>query len=588
MTGKLKFTAGIPPLILIGAIIVLFPIFTYMTVDRINRHRAQSIHLLFEKSTALIRAVEAGARTGMMNMGWRRTNIEDLLEQTASLPDISFIFIIDKNGKIIAHSNKEKIREFYNANLDLKKILDSSKAFWRVNQDNQSDRIFEVYKKFTPLRLHGKGKFSNNMFIHQRMQRHCIKAGLDYDNTIIFIGLDMKPIDQADKDDLHHSVMMGIILLLIGLTGFMLIFLVQRYGAARSSLSRIKVFSDNLVENMPIGLIAMDNTDKIISINPAAKKILGIPWQDKSYMNAGYTLPQELIKLVRSVYMQDKLIEQEIQIKNQKGKSTNLDIVANPLKAERGEALGILLILRDLTEINQLKDEIETNKRLATIGRLAGGVAHEIRNPLSSLKGYATFFKEIFEKESDNYNIADIMTKEVDRLNKVVSELVEFSKPLHVSGKLLKIRELIKESIEIIRHNAETNNINIVLNLDNNPGEIIADKDRLKQVLLNLYLNAVQAMENSGGTLTIELFCDGASSDITIKISDTGPGMDKHTIANIFEPYFTTKLSGTGLGLAIAYNIIKAHKGNLKVKSKPGQGTIFTIILPDTGIYSDE
>jgi two-component system sensor histidine kinase HydH len=239
-----------------------------------------------------------------------------------------------------------------------------------------------------------------------------------------------------------------------------------------------------------------------------------------------------------------------------------------------------LLILRDLTEIGQLKDEIETNKRLAAIGRLAAGVAHEIRNPLSSLKGYATFFKEIFEKDSDNYNIADVMTKEVDRLNRVVSELVELAKPLHVSGKPVHLKDLIKESIKIVEHEANLNHIIIDLDLDNDIGSIIGDKDRLNQVLLNLYLNAIQAMENSG-KLGIKLTRCNFTNNVKIKVSDTGSGIKKEELPDIFEPYFTTKLSGTGLGLAIVHNIIKAHKGEVKVKSEPGRGTDFTIILPD-------
>jgi two-component system sensor histidine kinase HydH len=572
MKKKFKFTTGIPPLILIGTIIVLFPIFSYMTLDRINRQKAQSIRLLFGKSTALIRAFEAGTRTGMMNMGWSKTALENLLQETASLPDISYLFIVKKDGTILVHSDRGKMGKPYRQNLDLGKIVSSNQALWNIRKDNQGDNVFEVYKKFSPMVVQLKNKSSGKMTMHQRMHSTLFETGMDYKDTVIFVGLDMKVVEQADQDDLQHSIMMAIILLLIGFTGFVLVFIVQRYRATRSSLSRIKIFSDNLVENMPIGLVATDNNDQILSINPAAKELLNLHGTTQ-------ILPQKLMDLVQSIHSQDQLIEKEIRIRDEEDTPIILDVVVSPLRDKDGTSLGSLLILRDLTEIGQLKDEIETNKRLAAIGRLAAGVAHEIRNPLSSLKGYATFFKEVFEKDSDYYNIADVMTKEVDRLNRVVSELVELAKPLHVSGKPIHLKDLIKESIKIVEHEANLNHIIIDLDLDNDIGSIIGDKDRLNQVLLNLYLNAIQAMEDSG-KLGIKLSRCNFTNNVKIKVSDTGSGIKKEELPDIFEPYFTTKLSGTGLGLAIVHNIIKAHKGEVKVKSEQGRGTDFTIILP--------
>ncbi len=573
MKKKFKFTTGIPPLILIGTIIVLFPIFSYMTLDRINRQKAQSIRLLFEKSTALIRAFEAGTRTGMMNMGWTKTALENLLQETASLPDISYLFIVKKDGTILVHSDRGKMGKPYRQNLDLVKAFSSDQALWNIRKDNQGDNVFEVYKKFSPMVVQLKNESSGKMTMHQRMHSTLFETGIDYKDTVIFVGLDMKVVEQADQNDIQHSIMMAIILLLIGFTGFILVFIVQRYRATRSSLSRIKIFSDNLVENMPIGLVATDNNDQILSINPAAKELLNL-------QSTTQILPQKLMDLVQSIHLRDQLIEKELRIRNEEDTPIILDVVVSPLRDKDGNSLGSLLILRDLTEIGQLKDEIETNKRLAAIGRLAAGVAHEIRNPLSSLKGYATFFKEVFEKDSDNYNIADVMTKEVDRLNRVVSELVELAKPLHVSGKSVHLKDLIKESIKIVEHEANLNHIIIDLDLDNDIGSIIGDKDRLNQVLLNLYLNAIQAMEDSG-KLNIKLSRCNSTHNVMIEVSDTGSGIKKEELPDIFEPYFTSKLSGTGLGLAIVHNIIKAHKGEVKVKSEPDRGTNFTIILPD-------
>ena len=584
---KIKLITKIPPLILIGTIIVLFPIFTYMTLDRINRQKTQSIRLLFEKSTALIKAFEAGTRTGMMNMGWSRTALENLLRETASLPDISYLFIVNKDGTILVHSIKEKIGKKYGQDLDLVKALDSDQAIWRIKKDESGNNVFQVYKKFSPIMQQAQKTLSGMMPMHQRMHGQNFDIGIDYDNTIIFVGLDMKIVEQADQNDIQHSIMMAIILLLIGLTGFILVFIVQRYRATRSSLSRIKIFSDNLVENMPIGLVAMDNNDHIISVNPAAKALLNLPSAKGLQEIAAQVLPQKLMDLVQSIHSHNRLIEKELKVRDVKGKPIILDVVVSPLMDNDGASLGALVILRDLTELSLLKNEIERNKRLAAIGRLAAGVAHEIRNPLSSLKGYATFFKEIFDKGTQNFDIADVMIKEVDRLNHVVSELVELARPVQVSGKPVHIKSLVEDSIKIVEHDAKLHNIAIEMDLDEDIGSIYADKDRLKQVLLNLYLNAIQSMGDFG-RLHIQLSRDKSDGKVMITISDTGSGIKKEELPDIFEPYFTTKLSGTGLGLAIVHNIVKAHKGELKVKSEPGQGTVFAIILPDKEINEDE
>ncbi|MBU0464619.1 MAG: PAS domain-containing protein, partial [Proteobacteria bacterium] len=349
---KIKLITKIPPLILIGTIIVLFPIFTYMTLDRINRQKTQSIRLLFEKSTALIKAFEAGTRTGMMNMGWSRTALENLLRETASLPDISYLFIVNKDGTILVHSIKEQTGKKYGQDLDLVKILDSDQAIWRIKKDESGNNVFQVYKKFSPIMQQTKKALSGMMPMHQRMHGQNFDIGIDYENTIIFVGLDMKVVEQADQNDIQHSIMMAIILLLIGLTGFILVFIVQRYRATRSSLSRIKIFSDNLVENMPIGLVAMDNNDQILSVNPAAKALLNLPSAKDLQGIAGQVLPQKLIDLVQSIHSHNRLIEKELTIRDGKGKPIILDVVVSPLMDNDGASLGALVILRDLTELS--------------------------------------------------------------------------------------------------------------------------------------------------------------------------------------------------------------------------------------------
>ena len=171
------------------------------------------------------------------------------------------------------------------------------------------------------------------------------------------------------------------------------------------------------------------------------------------------------------------------------------------------------------------------------------------------------------------------MVQEVERLDRVISQLLEFARPLDVKPKPTSVKRLIQHSLRMVEGQARENNIKINTNLAPELKDSTLDQDRINQVLLNLYLNAIEAMED-GGTLSVSLSRDGDSDGIKITISDTGKGIHKKDLNHVFDPYFTTKQSGTGLGLAIVHKIIASHKGEVKVKSSLDRGTTVTVCLP--------
>ena len=234
-----------------------------------------------------------------------------------------------------------------------------------------------------------------------------------------------------------------------------------------------------------------------------------------------------------------------------------------------------------------MRREIERSRRLASVGRLAAGVAHEIRNPLSSIKGFATYFKERYQDIPQDQQTATIMIQEVDRLNRVVSQLLEFARPVNIKPQSTNLSALIDDSIKLIENQAAQKNIVVKTHNPNQATEIMIDPDRLNQVLLNLYLNAIESMV-SGGELKIELSSNSEADGIDINISDTGCGISPEDLLKIFDPYYTTKSSGTGLGLAIAHNIIEAIGGQIKVSSSQGNGTVFTIRIANNGVTLDK
>jgi two-component system sensor histidine kinase HydH len=225
-----------------------------------------------------------------------------------------------------------------------------------------------------------------------------------------------------------------------------------------------------------------------------------------------------------------------------------------------------------------LEDEIRRQEKLAAMGGLAAGVAHEVRNPLSSIKAMATFFSGQFEVGSEARDAAEVMIQEVDRLNRVITELLEFARPSDLKRQSHDIKLLLSRSIQLIHQDATNKNIEIELHTETGICSPWIDSDRLAQCLLNLYINAIQAMEN-GGTLTVQCTA-GTAGYINITVKDTGLGISPDQLNKIFDPYFTTKKRGTGLGLAIVYKIIEAHQGQIVVDSTIGEGTSFTITIP--------
>ena len=577
-----KFWTGVPPWVLIGAVAVLLPMVAFVTIENINRQKEKSIHLLLEKGAALIRSFEAGTRTGMMGRQWGGFQLQQLLAETAQQPDIVYLMVTDQTGKAIAHNSPEKIGRIHGAGLDLKKISGAKNLQWRQITRTDGQKVFEVYRKFIPSGPPmGRGMMRRHM---QMMGRQSPSAWQEIENNpdsarIIFVGLDMRSIEEARRADVRHAVIMGSILLLVGFAGFTLLFLVQSYRATRASLSRIKAFSDNVVENVPIGLLALDHLGKIAAFNKDAASILQLSTTEVIGQAARELLPAKLQEEIDASRTHDDVIEKEIECTIAHGKTIPLEIAASSILDEHDVFVGNVLLFKDLTEVRALRRQVARSQRLASVGRLAAGVAHEIRNPLSSIKGFATYFKERHTDRPQDQKTASIMIQEVDRLNRVVGQLLELSRPISIEVQPVSLRALIADSLKLIEDRAAEKKIAINIQNKARVDDVRIDPDRTNQILLNLYLNAMDAM-GDGGNLTVEFSSDSETGDIHITVADTGRGISPEHLTKVFDPYFTTKTSGTGLGLAIAYNIVEAMGGSIKVTSDLGKGTSFTVTIP--------
>jgi len=556
--------------------------------------------LLLEKGAALIRSFEAGTRAGMTHMSWGGPQVQRLLVETAKQPDILYIAITDDKGTVLVDSNPENFGQRFQvrplpADLDV-----SQRLHYRIVELPDGKKAFEVYRRFMPTQP--KMRWGGYM-----MRRGMMMGGPrgqfegreergegggpqfnpppppeDEGEAIqyIFVGLDMELIATAEKDALKHAVVMVAITLLIGLAGMVSIFLAQGFRAARKSLARVQAFSDHVVEKMPLGLIAVDEEGRVAAFNENAENILNNRAEEIIGQPAETSLPAFIKSIQQRIRSAGAIVEEDMEITLPEHTAPlPLRISGAILKDETGASMGNVIIFRDLSEVRRLEREIERSRRLASVGSLAAGVAHEIRNPLSSIKGFATYFKERYKDHEQDRETAGIMIQEVERLDRVISQLLEFARPSALDIKPVAINDLISHSLRLIEGDARSKQISVVSKIDPEIDQFPLDSDRMNQALLNLYLNALQAMDKQG-VLTVTVAKTSGNNQIRIDVTDTGKGIDPEKKERIFDPYFTTKSDGTGLGLPIVHKVIEAHGGMITVKSAPDSGTTFSLFIP--------
>jgi two-component system sensor histidine kinase HydH len=398
------------------------------------------------------------------------------------------------------------------------------------------------------------------------------------DRPTIVIGMDPSSFNEAVWVDIKFTLVMSGILFLLAMAGIVSLFWAQNYTRSRRLLSNINAIATEMIENLPEGIILTDNRLKIRYINDIASKMFDVDTQSAVGQDSVEVLPENIYSIKTSKAKNGKITESETTIKQTKEQEIPASIFVTEVITEDGTFVGLMYIIKDLTQLKKLQDEVLRKDKLSIIGNLAAGVAHEVRNPLSSIKGYALHFRDMFPEHSENREAAQILINETERMNRTVTELLEISRPSDIKPQITDIRIILQNTLKLVRADSEAGpKIDITLDVSENISTVFIDPDRFQQVLMNVFLNSIQAMPE-GGQLLISVYPQ--NSDIVLVISDTGIGLSKETRKRIFDPYFSTKTTGTGLGLAIVQKIVEAHRGRIVVESEEGTGTSIIITIP--------
>jgi two-component system sensor histidine kinase PilS (NtrC family) len=341
---------------------------------------------------------------------------------------------------------------------------------------------------------------------------------------------------------------------------------------ASGALENLQALHENIIQSISNGLITTGLDGHITLVNSAAQKLL----ENTSTELLG--MPVTKLFLDPLPNAESQLTHAEVRLDTVNGFRKTLRVRVAALNVPDRGALGYVYALDDLTEIRRLEREVRMQDRLAAVGRLAAAIAHEIRNPLTSIAGSVSMLSGIPEMSEEHRQLLDIVTRESQRLNGIISDFLAYSRGKQYRFEKTDLVPLLEDTLTLMRHRmtAENTGVTIESRPDVREAWAFADADRIKQVFWNFGSNAVRAMKD-GGTLCVAIEPQG--SDWQISFADTGTGMTPQQTEKIFEPFQSNFEGGTGLGLAVVYQIVQAHEGKVWARSKVGQGTTFVLRL---------
>jgi two-component system sensor histidine kinase PilS (NtrC family) len=346
----------------------------------------------------------------------------------------------------------------------------------------------------------------------------------------------------------------------------------RRLEERDSDLKDLAFFNRELMESLPSGLLTTDLSGSILIFNRAAEGITGIPRTSAIGNTIGEIFP--FIKFPLETQRTEGRVDHN-------GHSRTIGLTISGSMDSNGNKIGYICIFQDITELKNLEAELKHKETLAAIGELSANMAHEIRNPLASLKGSIEMLKEGTLTKDHGEKLMDIAISEMDRLNKIITDFLTYSRPKSPEFFRFDLHTMLDETMELIKSAIVNTDTLVIRKTFTGRNEIVGDPQKLRQVFLNLGMNAIESMPQ-GGELTVGT--RNLKNVVVISLKDTGIGIPHENLKEIFYPFFTTKDKGTGLGLSIAYRIIEEHNGKISVASSPGKGTTFEVLIPVTPV----
>ena len=563
----------IPAVLLILTILLLTVILASLGRQTLEREKQLLLDLKVGQARTMLRSIASASRISAM-MGERGQQLNRFISDTAQTEEVIFIAVYNSRGNLLAASPGFESEEPRLSVQEMRQRLGDLDHTSGVEHFGDLGSVFLFVGKYHSM---------DSAWVHLRMLEIPSIPGINEESetpaedasNFVLIAMGTGDLDDAVAKGMRQTLLNGFLILLLGTIGFYFLILVQGYYSTRSALADFRQYTLDVIEGMAEGFINVDPAGILRSINPEAESILGVRARDylgkhwrELFSKEEWDQIIELLENNTSFY--------DIEVPPGSSDRNHLRASMIPVRVQEG-ANGMVLFLRDMGEVKGLEAEVRRSERLAALGRLVAGMAHEIRNPLNSISGYSQHLKGKFDSDTPEGKALDVIVKEVDRLNRVITELLDFSRPREPELKPLDLCEIVRSTHALVARETSSQGVTVVEELPKTQVVVMGHADTLKQLLLNLMLNALQAMPE-GGVLNIQTGVYGTRP--YLRVSDTGPGIPEEKQESIFEPFYTTRESGTGLGLAIVHRIVLDHGAEIRVESSPSAGATFVVRFP--------
>ncbi|MGE4195025.1 MAG: nitrogen regulation protein NR(II) [Pseudodesulfovibrio sp.] len=595
-----------PLVALVLALIVLGLGSLYLTWQSIAQQRKIVEDHMIMTGNSILRGVDNNifriARTlrmGNQSAPLFRTMTEELFTELAKSEDIEFVTLFDRSGQPLVTSVKEGMHPIFQLPEAVAEDIEPGRA-WHVMAEvgktsvllsglQVRSGIAALLGLEEPGGEHGGGH-GQRRGMGQGMGPG-MGPGMMFDDSrssvYLVVGLNAeKHMRQFRQYRQAATYQTGYVFLAAVVLWSLAFAYLRRRGASRK-LVRLERFQNKLLDNMPDGLVTLAEDGEILAANRSARELLAPDEEDGSASRN----PPEIV----GANWHDFDFGRRTAENNPSGpveweqfdyQDRSLEILSLPFQEhdedEASESRQLLVLIRDRTHIRSLEEDLNEAKRLAAIGSLAAGVAHEVRNPLSSLRGFAQLFATKLKGQAPLDQYAAAMVQEADRLNRVVTDLLYLARPRQLDPSPINLAKVGDSLRQLMRFDFEDKQIEPEFDFGAEP--VYADPDALRQVLLNLISNSLDAIQGCADCDKpghIRLTSSQGHKGVWIIVADDGPGMDPEIRDEVFKPFVTGKKTGTGLGLAIVQNIMRAHKGRVLIESEPGKGTEMKLFFPD-------
>ncbi len=592
---------------------LLMPVTTYLGIKR----ERQSIFDQMQKDgIALAKAFALGAENALL---LQRAGLSRVAGEASRTKGIEYLQIVDRERVVIGHTDISRMGVRVKDSLYIKALQtpitaveQGDKPINLISKNAAGENIFRVIVPLVTLdSIGGLLEIGLDMTGITRAIRHTNYQSLLIAAIALFCGIIYiwffarsltRPIKELAKaagkvadGDLEHAIHIrgrDEIGNLASSFDFMTIKLREYMGNLKKSntelaeqitlVKNLHVYIENILNSITVGIVTIDLDATITYLNTTGKNILELDKRDligrhiESVFSPDHFIPVALRELTINNHI---CRGHEMSFRRASGGESLLSLSTARLFNQHADVVGYAVTFEDVTEIRLLQRSVQHTEKMAAMGKLAAGIAHEIRNPLGAIKTCAQYLESNSAAEESVHRFSRLIVRESKRMDQLISRLLNFTRPAECDFQYTDINTLIQGAVDLVSFKVNGMDITIEKEYQENLPGIFVDAKRLSQAVFNILLNAIEAVGDTG-KLTVSTKCNQVNEQVEIAVTDTGKGIPEDQLENVFNPFYTTRPGGTGLGLAIVQQIIVEHNGTIAVRSDVEKGTCFTIALP--------